>query len=45
MYRGKIPEELAGVHDWENLVVVRASQVGLTVQEADKIIANIQRYG
>lgn len=35
----------AGVHDWENLVVVRASQVGLTVQEADKIIANIQRYG
>ena len=35
----------AGVHDLENLVVVRASQVGLTVQEADKIIANIQRYG
>ena len=35
----------AGVHDWENLVVVRASQVGLSVQEADKILANIQRDG
>lgn len=35
---------LAGVDKWEDAVQTRAGEVGLGSDEADKIIANIQRY-
>lgn len=35
---------LAGVDNWDELVYGRAQEVGLSVEESDKLVQNIQRY-
>lgn len=35
----------AGVPDWQNLIEVRANQVGLPSDEAAKLVSNIEAYG
>lgn len=35
---------LAGVEDWDDLIYDRAQEVGLSAQESDRLVHNIQRY-